>query len=81
MPVTVSGSGHTGKQIKAFDAVIRMRETSHKVPTSVSQQFYFLDGSRPRWLLTEHLAALLRARCKQMSARSVKNPVYSVPTS
>ena len=46
--IAVSGSGHTGKQRKSFDAVIHMKENTHKVPKSASQAVL------SRMLLTLH---------------------------
>ena len=37
IPIAVSGTGHTGKQITAFDAVIHTQQIMHKVPKPSSQ--------------------------------------------
>ena len=57
MPIAVSGSGHTGKQIYSFDAVIHMQE-------SPPHKRFLVGCSSPSMRLVQHLPAL-GAWCKQ----------------
>ena len=50
-PIAVSASGHTGKQINPFDAVIRVQE-------SPLYKRFLLTSSSPFVRLAKHLTAL-----------------------
>ena len=62
MPIAVYGRGRIGKQIKPFDAVIYVQETTGAQARLTIVFFFQME---PRWLLAERFAALLRSRCKQ----------------
>ena len=63
IPIAVSGSGRTRKQLDSFDAVIHMQE---RPPTK-----RFLVGCSSPFMRLAQLITALRAWCKQISSWSV----------
>ena len=67
-PIAVSGSGHTGKQINSFEAVIHMQENP-------PDKRRLVGCSSPFMQLAEHLTAL----CASYVCLVGETPTCSVP--